>query len=118
MKSLPFSLYEPTERFVKLADSPLAKSMWHCVTSDENIEKMEIAIAKGDSPVLPLEDELHEKFHIEIEESDAESSELRILCMNMMKQVLEHLGYSHKACTLLPGGKFVTSAGLFEHPHK
>lgn len=111
---MDFSLYIPSERFEKLAHSPLAKAMWHCLTEPENIDKMEAAIARGEAPVVPLDGELHEKFSELIEREQADSGELRVLCMNMMKQLLELKGYRHTACTLVPQGAFVRSAGLFE----
>lgn len=76
--------------------------------------KMEEAISRGESPIVPLDAELHERFSAQIDEEEADSGELRVLCMNMMKQLLELKGYRHTACAFIPGGSFVTSAGLFE----
>lgn len=111
---MDFSEYTPAERFATLAKTDLAKAMWSCITKSENIEKMEQAIAQGESPVVPLDNELYERFGSLIEEADADTEELRVLCMNMMKQLLEQKGYTHTACTLVPTGSFVKSAGLFE----
>lgn len=111
---MDFSRYKPSERFAKLAQKELAREMWRCLTASENISRMKKAIARGEAPVTAIEKQLHEKFSSQIETAKESSDELRILCMNMMKQLLEYKGYRHTACTLLFDGCFVKSAGLFE----
>lgn len=111
---MDFSLYKPSPRFETLATTELAKAMWQCLTQEANILKMEEAIARGEAPVVPLDEELHERFSDLIEKEETDSAELRVLCMNMMKQLLEQKGYQHTACAFVPKGSFVTSAGLFQ----
>lgn len=113
MEQIPFSLYKPSERFETLAELKLASDMWHCLTSESSMNAMLEAADSGEAPVAPIDSELHEQFSHRIEQSGHDESELRILCMNMMKQLLELQGYEHVGCALRVEGEFVKSAGIF-----
>lgn len=114
MSILDYNTYAPSDRFKELAQTDLAKDMWTVVADESNINKMIEAINNNAAPVTALDDELHEKFTARIEESTEDTEELKVLCMNMMKQILEKRGYSHSACAMLFTGKFVKSAGMFQ----
>ncbi len=118
MEQFPFSIYKPSERFADLAKSDLAKEMWHCVSSEQARNKMLDAISNGEAPVAPIDTELHEMFSEKIDSMNEDESELRILCMNMMKQILEFQGYEHVGCALRANGQFVKSAGIFKRVNK
>ncbi len=111
---LPFSLYKPSERFAQLAQSELASDMWHCITQPSTVEKIIHAVEKGEPPVAPIDSDLHRSFSERIVDSSEDEDELRTLCMNMMKQLLKHLGYEHVGCALRSSGEFVKSAGIFQ----
>ena len=110
----PFSLYKPAERFAKLAESELASDMWHCITQPHTVESIVNSVDKGDPAVAPIDGELHKQFSERILNSSEDEDELRTLCMNMMKQLLEHVGYEHVGCALRSDGEFVKSAGIFQ----
>ncbi len=114
MEQYPFSLYKPSERFAELAKSELALDMWHCVTSEDAKCKLISAIEENKPAISNLDSELHYKFSSRIVTTDEDHEELRTLCMNMMKQFLEHLGYEHIGCALRGEGEFVKSAGIFQ----
>jgi hypothetical protein len=114
MEKYPFSLYKPSERFAELAKSELAQDMWHCVTSEEAKCKLLSAIEDNKPAISNLDSELHNRFSSRITDTDEDHEELRILCMNMMKQFLEYLGYEHVGCALRSDGEFVKSAGIFQ----
>ena len=114
MNRYPFSLYTPSERFEKLAFSDLAKDMWHCVTSEKSEFLMLQAISENRPAVSNMDSELNTRFSSRIQTTDEDHGELRILCMNMMKQFLEHLGYEHVGCALCADGEFVKSTGIFQ----
>lgn len=118
MEQFPFSLYKPSERFASLADLELAADMWHCLTSDHTMKAIIQAADAGEAPVAPIDSDLHTLFSKRIEESEHDESELRILCMNMMKQLLELQGYEHVGCALRGNGEFVKSAGIFRKREK
>lgn len=109
----PFSQYAPTASLKEAAKSDLAVEMWECVSREDNLQKMIATVEEGKTPLLPLDDELHERFHDLIEKSQTSSDDLRILCKNMMKSILEKEGYTHVGCTLVPQGKFAKDCGLF-----
>ncbi len=114
----PFELYAPSERFAPHVDLTLAKEMWQCVSRQESIDRMTAAINEGKPAVTYMDAELHERFSETLKDHGELEPELRILCMNMMKQLLEHLGYEHVACAICPTGEFVRSAGIFQKVEK
>lgn len=109
----PFSHYQPSASLEEAAKSDLAIEMWECVTREDNLQKMLETVKRGETPLIPLDDELHATFHALIEASHIDSDDLRVLCKNMMKKVLEKEGYTHVGCTLYPHGKFAKDCGLF-----
>jgi len=110
----PFSLYKPSKRFAQLSQSELAEDMWHCITHPERVESILESVTKGDPAVASVDSELHQRFSARILKSSEDEDELRTLCMNMIKQLLEHLGYEHVGCALRSSGEFVKSAGIFQ----
>lgn len=114
MEQYPFSLYRPSERFEELAKTDLALEMWHCVSSPDAIERMLRAINEQKPAVTYMDSELHKQFSERILAMHEDEEELRVLCMNMSKQLLEHLGYEHVGCALFGQGEFVKSAGIFQ----
>lgn len=109
----PFELYTPSERFAPHVNSDLAHEMWACVSRQESIDRMITAINEGKPAVTYMDSELHARFSELLKDHGELEPELKILCMNMMKQLLEHLGYEHTACAICSQGEFVKSAGIF-----
>ncbi len=114
----PFSLYKPAERFAQLAQSTLASDIWHCITQPSTVNEIIQAVEKGEPAVAPIDGDLHQQFSERILNSSEDEDELRTLCMNMIKQLLEHLGYEHVGCALRSSGEFVKSAGIFQKCHR
>ena len=109
-----FDIYKPSDRFAPHVSLDLAHEMWSCVSRQESIDRMISAINEGKPAVTYMDKELHERFSETLKEHGELEPELRILCMNMMKQLLEHLGYEHIACALCSSGEFLKSAGIFQ----
>ncbi len=114
MSVLDYSEYKPSDRFKDLAETDLAHEMWDFIATEDNITEMEKVIKEDKAPVTVIDEELYKRFTDKIEQSSYDTEELKVLAMNMMKQVLEKRGYSHSACAMLLQGKFVKSAGLFQ----
>ncbi len=112
--SSSFLEYHPIDRFLEMAKTNLAKDMWHYLIQMETIQKMIVAIKSGETPLLHLDKALDQEFSKRIEAAPFKSDDLRVMTMNMMKQILEKQGYRHIACCLVPEGKFVRSAGVFQ----
>ncbi len=113
-QTYPFSIYKPTNRFVEISKWEFSQDVWDCLTKDENVRAMLVSINCGESPLIPLDSELNSTFSNKIINSGHNQEELRIMCLNMMKQFLEYLGYKHTACCLIPKGEFVRSAGVYK----
>jgi hypothetical protein len=113
-KTYPFSIYSPASRFVEMSKWEFTETVWSCLTKTENVEQMESAIDDGKSPLLPMDSELNSRFSQKIIDSNHDEEELRIMCLNMMKQLLEFMGYEHTACALIRDGEFVKSAGIYK----
>jgi hypothetical protein len=101
------------KKFEKYRHSQLAQQMWAYLTRNENVEAMQEAVERGEAAVEPLCPKLQELFAQKIEDHSGDSDELRTLCLNMSKQIMEQCGYVHSACKFMPNNPFVGSAALF-----
>ena len=112
MNSLPFDHYTPGQ-FSDIAQTPFAKEFWEYISSEENIEKIVSAAERGDAAITPLMGEISSKFGAKIEDLDFETDRVKILCLNMCKQLLEKRGYMLVACAFMPPGSLFSEAGVF-----
>jgi len=109
---IPFSAYQ-AGAFSDLVNTSLAQDMWYFLSTSENINRMKEATAKGKSAIEGVMGELQNLFGLKISRSE-DIERIKIMCLNMSKQIMEMQGYEHIACVKLAEESLFTTAGLFK----
>ncbi len=112
-KQFPFSFYNPGQ-FSDIIYLPIAKDVWAFLTEDESVKLMKQAVSKELPAVDPLDEQLKNMLINQYFGSDKEAEHFKTMCLNMIKQIMEHLGYFCAACIFQPKGYYFTTAGLFK----
>jgi hypothetical protein len=107
----PLSRFDASS-FKDLSGDVFVAQLWDFLTSPHIITTMEEGCAHNQAPIEPLIPLLQQHFGTAFD-TPPNGERYKSLCLNMIRQVLQLQGYEHVACKLIPGGAFVTSAGLF-----
>ena len=93
-----------------------AQDMWRFIADETSIAAMLDAAAKGHPAIWPLLDTLESRFEKQLLSNKYPRDEICVLANNMIKQIMEHLGYEHCACGLCRNRRFFRSSGVYRKP--
>jgi hypothetical protein len=109
--TLPFARFDASS-FQDINGEPFIEKLWDFLTTPQILSQMEEACGCNLAPIEPLVAPLQQRFGPAFD-TPPNGERYKALCLNMIRQILQSQGYEHVACKLIPGGAFVTSAGLF-----
>ncbi|NLE01490.1 MAG: hypothetical protein GX640_16610 [Fibrobacter sp.] len=94
-------------------DNPFASEIWDFLATEENIALMISSTEEKKAAITKLVEKIEEKFEGPLSSKEYPQDEIGVFINNMIKQIMEHLGYSHIGCGLCPG-KYIRASGLYE----
>ncbi|MDG5813569.1 hypothetical protein QA601_00615 [Chitinispirillales bacterium ANBcel5] len=112
MKNSQNHIVYRSERFSHLYNTSTGKDLWSFLSSPQQIKRMQSEVNTGNAPIKALLTELETRFLTFFTAGDNESGEVAVFINNMLKQLFEHLGYTHTGCARC-NGKFIKSTGIF-----
>jgi hypothetical protein len=109
---LPFSSYVGGH-FEFLLKEPFAREIWEYFTKKENIARMLDAVNEKKPPLWYLLEYIECTYGKYIVSDDFPGDDVEIMINNMIKQIMEKLGYEHIACGMLSHAKYIKLSGMY-----
>lgn len=106
-------IYQPG-RFEYLMNEPFAVEIWNYLKTERIIELM-INSTKQKRPAVDLFlSELESSYGEFLNSGKGINDDPIVMVNNMIKQIMDQLGYEHKGCSLYPEARYIKSSGIFE----
>jgi hypothetical protein len=115
MKDIPilhFSSYKPG-RLEYLSVEPFVKELWEHLTNSERIHSMIKATSENKPAIAYLLAEIEERFGLHLSSKKYPEEDVGVLINNIIKHIMEQMGYEHIACGLFPTARYINSSGLY-----
>jgi hypothetical protein len=115
MKDIPilqFSSYKP-DKLEYLLVEPFAKELWEYLTNKSTINLMIKATSENKPAISYLLADIEERFDFHLGSKKYPEEDVGILVNNIIKHVMEQMGYEHVACGLFPTARYINSSGLY-----
>jgi hypothetical protein len=115
MKDIPilqFSNYKPG-RLEYLLVEPFTKELWNHLTNNDRIHLMIKATSENKPAISYLLAEIEDRFDFHLGSKKYPEEDVGILVNNIIKHIMEQMGYEHVACGLFPTARFINSSGLY-----
>ncbi len=112
-KCMNIEQYRPG-RFAYLMNDSFVGELWAYLTRPESIRAMIAATRKRKPAIMPLAEEIEERFEEELTSSAYPDDDVVVLVNNMIKQILNMHGYEHAACGICHGTSIIRSSGIFK----
>lgn len=106
-------IYQPG-RFEYLMKEPFTVELWNYLKTEQSIESM-ISSTKQKKPAIDLLlSELESSFGEFLDSGKCFNDDSVVMVNNMIKQIMDQLGFEHKGCSLYPEARYVKSSGIYE----
>jgi hypothetical protein len=109
---LPFTSYTGGH-FEYLLKEPFAKEIWDYFTKSKNMELMLDAVREKKPALWYHLEYIETNYGRYIESDDFPDDDVQVMINNMIKQIMEKLGYEHIACGMLHHAKFIKLSGVY-----
>lgn len=109
---LPFSSYIGGH-FEYLLKEPFAEQIWIYFTKKENIQLMLDAVQEKKPPLLHHLEYIETNYEQYIKSDEFPGDDVVVMINNMIKQIMEKLGYEHIACGMLRHAKYIKLSGVY-----
>jgi hypothetical protein len=109
--TIPYTACDTT-RFAAFASTTTARATWRFLAQPRSVAFMSEASSHGHAAVEPLIPAIRKRLEPLAGREGIPRPCFKRMCLIMCRQVMEHHGYTHVACALLPG-RYFDSAGLF-----
>jgi len=113
LPELPFSTYHG-ERFDYLLKEPFARELWEYLADTTHLSQMVDAVDKGKPALWPLLADIEEKFGAFITSDTFPADDVEVMVNNMIKQIMERVGFEHVACGMLPHARYIKLSGVYK----
>ena len=109
---LDISQYKPG-RFEYLMKEPFASELWEFLADEVQIEKM-LRATKEELPAIEyFLEELEERFEEHLKSGQHPEEEVATLANNMIRQIMEHHGYTYSACGFCFSANYIKMSGVY-----
>lgn len=106
-------IYQPG-RFEYLMREPITVEIWNYLNTEQSIESM-INSTKQKKPAIDLLlSELESSFGEFLGSGKYFNDDPVVMVNNMIKQIMDQLGYEHKGCSLCSETRYIKSSGIYE----
>jgi hypothetical protein len=109
---LPFTSYIGGH-FEYLLKEPFAEEIWTYFTKSENLQKMLDAVHEKKPPLWYHLEYIETHYGGYIESDTFPDDDVEVMINNMIKQIMERLGYEHIACGMLRHAKYIKLSGVY-----
>lgn len=108
----PLSFYN-AGRFEYLMSEPFARELWGYLSDKSHIVQMIGAVESAKPAIWPLLAEIEERFGACITSEHYPDDDVEVMVNNMIKQILEYLGYEHVGCGMLRHALYIKLSGVY-----
>ncbi len=106
-------IYQPG-RFEYLMREPSTVEIWNYLKTEKTIELM-INSTKQKRPAIDMFlSELESAYGEFLDSGKGFNDDPIVMVNNMIKQIMDQLGYELKGCSLYPEARYIKSSGLYE----
>ena len=109
---LQFASYNPG-KLSYLLKEPFTKELWEHLTDKNRIHLMIKATNENKPAISYLLNEIEERFSLHLGSKQFPEEDVGILVNNIIKHIMEQMGFGHIACGLIPTARFINSSGLY-----
>lgn len=106
-------IYQPG-RFEYLMKDPLTIEIWNFLKTSNNINLMIKATDLNKAAIDFLLSEIESLFGKFLNSSSEPDDNRPVMINNMIKQIMNQLGYEHTGCTLLPNARYIKASGMYK----
>jgi len=99
--------------FEYLLTEPFAKEIWNYFTKSENMRLMLDAVNNKKPALWYHLEYIEANYGRYIESNDFPDDDVQVMINNMIKQIMEKLGYEHIACGMLRHAKYIKLSGVY-----
>lgn len=110
---LPFTSYIGGH-FEYLLKEPFAEEIWTYFTKHDNIQLMLDALKENKPPLWYHLDYIESHYGQYIESTEFPDDDVEVMINNMIKQIMDKLGYEHIACGMLRHAKYIKLSGVYK----
>jgi hypothetical protein len=100
-------------RFSAILERPFAHHIWQFLTAEHSIAALESSTLSGRAAILPLLSEIETQWAAELASPDFPPEDVGVMVNNMIKQIMEQLGYRHIGCGQCHGARYIRQSGLY-----
>ncbi len=105
--------YKPG-KFGYLMEEPFAVEIWNFLKTRKNIQALIDSTAQKKPAIDLLLPQLESYFGAFLDSANKSNDDIPTMVNNMIKQIMDHLGYEHTSCSLYPKARFIRSSGMYE----
>lgn len=98
-------------RFEKLMNQGFSSEIWNYLTTRGNIQLLIEATNSNKPAIFNILSEIETNFEAAL--GSEEFEEVPVLVNNMIKQIMEHLGYQHVGCAFCVDAKYIKTTGMY-----